>query len=103
MSDIFISYAREDRNALDSALSWDSSAAERLQGTYAGATTVGALVLMWALVQGQDWNMWLALAVPLMSWGILGFKLARRSVTRAAGLALLSLLPGVIIFGTAPG
>ena len=116
---------------LDAASSWNSSGTERLaqpqgltqpkydergravlderdharllRGAYAGATTVGALLLIWALAQGQDWNMWLALAVPLISWGILGFALARRSVTRAAGLALVSLVLGLIIFGTAPG
>lgn len=74
-----------------------------LQGTYAFASLVGAALFFLGLWAGQDWNLWLAFAVPSFSWGVVGFKWARRSLAGAALLALMSFVLGVIIFVTVPG
>jgi hypothetical protein len=67
------------------------------------AIGVGTLLIVVYVVQ-QDWNLWLAFSVPLISWSVVSPLVgARLSELALLGLAAAHLALGLVIFFAAPG
>ena len=66
---------------------------------------VGGALLLSALLIAiqQDWNMWLGVSIPAMTFGAIGLAFLRRSPEGGVVLLIACAILGIVIFGLAPG